>query len=104
MKVKEAILTLNANVVIDCERAGFSSATVKMIEDALNTIEDALKEQEPIKPNHVNTNYEQHFKCGACNAVINDWDKFCHEGGRPVKWEGVEPLYIPSMTAVGLSQ
>ena len=47
MTIKEAILTLNANVVIACERAGFSSATVKMIEDALDTIEDALKAQEP---------------------------------------------------------
>ena len=47
MTVKEAILTLNANAVIACERAGFSSATVKMIEDALDTIEDALKAQEP---------------------------------------------------------
>ena len=46
MTVKEAILTLNANAVIACERAGFSSATVKMIEDALDIIDDALKEQE----------------------------------------------------------
>lgn len=47
MTVREAIMTLNANVVIACERSGFSSATVKMIEDALDTIEDALKAQEP---------------------------------------------------------
>lgn len=47
MTTKEAILTLNANVVIACKRAEFSSATVKMVEDALNTIEDALKAQEP---------------------------------------------------------
>ena len=47
MTVKEAILTLNANIVFACGRAGFSSATVKMIEDALDTIEDALKAQEP---------------------------------------------------------
>lgn len=47
MTVSEAILTLNANVVFACERAGFSSATVKMIEDALDTIEDALYAQEP---------------------------------------------------------
>lgn len=47
MTVKEAILALNANAVIACERARFSSATVKMIEDALDTIEDALHAQEP---------------------------------------------------------
>lgn len=40
MTVREAILTLNANVVIACERARFNSATVKMVEDALDTIED----------------------------------------------------------------
>ena len=47
MTIKEAILTLNANAVFACERAGFDSATVKMVEDALDTIEDALKAQEP---------------------------------------------------------
>ena len=47
MTVKEAILTLNANVIIACERAGFDSATVKMIEDALDVIEIALQAQEP---------------------------------------------------------
>lgn len=47
MTVKEAILTLNANIVFAYERAKFDSATVKMVEDALDTIEDALKAQEP---------------------------------------------------------
>lgn len=47
MTVKEAILTLNANVVVACERARFDSATVKMIEDAMDIIEDALQAQEP---------------------------------------------------------
>lgn len=46
MTVKEAIVALNVNAVIACERAGFSSAIVKMIEDALDTIEDALKERQ----------------------------------------------------------
>jgi len=45
--VREALLTLNANVVVACERAGYDSATVKMIEDALDTIEDALQAGEP---------------------------------------------------------
>jgi hypothetical protein len=47
MTISEAILTLNANVVFACERAGFDSATARMVEDALDTIEDALKAQEP---------------------------------------------------------
>ena len=60
MKIKEAILTLNANVVIACERAGFSSETVKMIEDALDTIKDALKEQEAKQPIHVHEEFQEH--------------------------------------------
>jgi hypothetical protein len=47
MTIKEAIMILNANVVFACGRAGFDSTTVKMVEDALDTIEDALKAQEP---------------------------------------------------------
>ena len=47
MTISEAILTLNANVIVACERARFDSATVKMVEDALDTIEDALKAMEP---------------------------------------------------------
>ena len=47
MTIKEAILTLNANAVFACERAGFDSTTVRMVEDALDAIEDALKAQEP---------------------------------------------------------
>jgi len=47
MTVKEAILTLNANVVVACERAKFDSATVKVIEDAMDIIENALQAQEP---------------------------------------------------------
>lgn len=57
MTVSEAILILNANVVIACERAGFSSATVKMIKDALDTIENALKAQEPVdEKSRINSN------------------------------------------------
>ena len=47
MTVSEAILTLNANVLVACGQAGFSPATVKMIEEALDIIEDVLKMQEP---------------------------------------------------------
>ena len=47
MTVSEAILTLNANVIVACERARFDSATVKMIKFALVTIDGALQAQEP---------------------------------------------------------
>lgn len=84
MTVKEAILTLNANAVIACERAGFSSATVKMIEYALDTIEDALKAQEPMEPIE-NAGF---YYCGACRyAFTSARQKYCSECGRAVKWE-----------------
>jgi hypothetical protein len=47
MTIKEAILVLNTNVIVACERAGFDYATVKMVEDALNVVENALQEHEP---------------------------------------------------------
>jgi len=47
MTVREAILTLRANAVFACEKAGFTSATVKMVEDALDIIDKALQAHEP---------------------------------------------------------
>lgn len=46
-----------------------------------------LKEQEPVKPIWINTNYERSCKCGECGALINTFFKYCHECGRAVKWE-----------------
>lgn len=97
MTVQEAILILNANVIIACERAGFDSVTVKMIEDALDTIEDALKAQEPLEP-IIDTYWETpsvcdddvkvtEHKCGACGAGIDKWDKYCRVCGKAVKWD-----------------
>ena len=45
---------------------------------------DLLIEQEAVKPYHVNTNYEQHWKCGNCNAVISPQDKYCSACGKPI--------------------
>jgi len=47
-----------------------------------------LKEQEAVEPIRVNTNYEQHWNCGNCNAVISVQDKFCHECGKRIEWKG----------------
>lgn len=85
MTVSEAILTLNANVIVACERAGFHSATVKMVEGALDIVEDAaLKVQEPVEPIMVNGEPE----CGACRYELRaDADSYCPCCGRKVKWE-----------------
>lgn len=95
MTVSEAILTLNANVVFACERAGFDSATVRMVEDALDTIEDALKAQEPVEPVlDIDT-----WKCGNCghtlehqqllgdNVLFHEQYNYCPECGKGVKRE-----------------
>ena len=47
--------------------------------------EKLLKEQEPVKPYFVNTNYEQHWKCGNCDWVIGTQYNFCPKCGRSVK-------------------
>lgn len=92
MTVKEAILTLNANVVFACGRAGFSSATVKMIEDALDTIEDALKAQEPVKYSTrkgVN-GFSFVWTCGHCGKDLqpnNRAASYCSYCGKKVKWD-----------------
>lgn len=88
MTVSEAILTLNANVIFACERSGFDSTTVKMVEDALDTIEDALKAQEPVEPvrrrRHGQIGYS--CFCGMCGYEIGRNEKYCALCGRPVKW------------------
>ena len=58
-------------------------ASEELLQDALAL----LKEQEPVKPIWVNTNYERSCKCGKCGALINTFFKYCHECGRSVKWE-----------------
>ena len=47
MTVREAILILNANVIFACDKAGFDSATVRMVDDALDIIEKALQANKP---------------------------------------------------------
>ena len=48
----------------------------------------AMLEQEAVKPYHVNTNHEQHWKCGNCNSVISLQDKYCSACGKHILWEG----------------
>lgn len=73
MTVREAIMTLNDNVIFACERSGFDSATVKMIEDALDTIEDALKAQEPLLVTHIHEEYPEHLWKKDENGNVNEW-------------------------------
>ncbi len=65
---------------------GRVSNNPQVTEIAQSAIE-LLKEHEAVEPIRTNTNYEQHWKCGNCKAVISAQDKFCHECGQAVKWE-----------------
>lgn len=92
MTVSEAILTLNANVVFACGKAEFDSATIKMVEDALDIINDALQAQEPVLD--IDT-----WRCGNCghtlehqellgdNVLFHEQYNYCPECGRAVKWK-----------------
>lgn len=92
MTVSEAILALNANVVFACGRAGFDSATIKMIEDALDIINDALQAQEPVMD--IDT-----WRCGNCghtlehqellgdNVIFHEQYNYCPECGGMIKWK-----------------
>ena len=56
------------------------------MQNTVNELIGLLKEKEAV-PTRVNTNYEQHWNCGNCGAVINPSDKYCHECGQKVKRE-----------------
>ena len=51
---------------------------------------DLLKEQESVKPEkeHSGSGITWWNVCGNCKTAINPNDKYCHECGRPVLWEG----------------
>ena len=93
MTIKEAILALNANVIIACERAGFEYATIKVVEDALDTIEDALKAQRAIRPGigiiHNDDGSQSYFlHCPIDGTTLDKGDRYCRKCGREVKWDG----------------
>lgn len=56
---------------------------------ALDVI-NLLKEQEAVKPEkeHSDSGITWWNVCGNCKTSINPNDKYCHECGTPVLWEG----------------
>ena len=59
--------------------------------DELKEKYDALlKEQEAVKPEkeHSGSGITWWNVCGNCKTAINPNDKYCHECGKPVLWEG----------------
>lgn len=56
----------------------------------INIVNDAielLKEQEPVEPTLYYDTENAWYICGVCKANIQFADKYCHECGRPVKWD-----------------
>lgn len=51
---------------------------------------ELLKEQEAVEPEKAcsSSGVTWWNICGNCKTAINPNDKFCHECGRPVLWEG----------------
>ena len=49
-----------------------------------------LKAQEPVEPERAHSGGGSTWwnVCGSCKTAINPNDKFCHECGRAVKWDG----------------
>ena len=52
--------------------------------------EELLKEKEPVKPEreHSGSGVTWWNVCGSCRTAINPNDKYCHECGKAVKWDG----------------
>ena len=69
----------------DCPYAGNCNRD-ELHKDAL----ELLKEREPVKPlrEHSGSGITWWNVCAACKTAINPNDKFCHECGRAVKWDG----------------
>ena len=51
--------------------------------------EELLKEQEAVPPERESSGGGITWwnVCGVCRVAINPNDKYCHECGRPVKWD-----------------
>ena len=65
---------------------GKSECTAELADDVLAL----LKEQEAVKPGkeHSSSGVTWWNVCGNCKTAINPNDKFCHECGKPILWEG----------------
>ena len=60
------------------------------MEDLLSEALELLKEQEAVEPEKAfsSSGVTWWNICGNCKTAINPNDKFCHECGTPVLWEG----------------
>lgn len=59
----------------------------KLIKDALKTIDELEKRNEPVTPVREIGSYSQIFRCRNCDTLmVFQKQKYCHECGQAVKW------------------
>lgn len=69
---------------IEYDERRYQAGYEKGYADAL----ELLKEQEPIEPKRTVDEHGQILKCGNCGAWFEvQFQKYCHECGRKVKWK-----------------
>lgn len=91
-KIIKAIEThLSTDISVGCDDCTYDNdelCTTRLLADILALL---LKEQEAVPPEREYSGGGRGFTwwhvCGACRVAINPNDKYCHECGRPVKWE-----------------
>ena len=73
----------------DCSKYGGDNA-IRCMEELLTDALSLLKKQEPVEPERAHSGGGSTWwnVCGSCKTAINPNDKFCHECGRAVKWDG----------------
>ena len=66
----------------ECKRCATKTSAV------IEHLQERLKEREPIKPNEYDpVIYGTRYTCGACKHKIYRNENYCHNCGRPVKWD-----------------
>lgn len=82
---REKVISWLEGLAEDDWRECYSDSEVQeTARQALNLIDELLKEQEAEKP----TWSRGKPFCGACGLQIRSGGKFCSECGKPIAWEG----------------
>jgi DNA-directed RNA polymerase subunit RPC12/RpoP len=88
MTNKEAIEIISRYEVNGC---GYCHQGGDEIPEAFNMAINALKAQEPMKPNKVQGRWFKAYHCSACGKIIVEVGgnkvNFCYHCGQAVKWE-----------------
>ena len=101
LEFTKAMITFNPSTGEDIEPRNLNEADKTTYDACVGAIE-LLKEQEAIEPIPIKPILDEQtgrlWLCGKCGSYVgfedndphdpNQFDKYCHECGRPVLWEG----------------